>query len=269
MIINIYNDLTHLDNNAICILQNLDLPTNRPVILTGDWNIYHAMWANDTWCYRTNHQTETLVNWLIIQGFQLVNTPGVATYAAYSGRGLPSVIDLTFANGQAAQHLVPYDWAVRRDLSYSSDHFALQWILFHNAQPINNLTAQRYNTKDTNVKEWTKRLAENLKHYYAPLTLLTEPNRTLSTQELEDAATALTEAISTTNEQVARVRKPSEIAKPWWNTELSKIAEEIQELRELQLLYLEEYQTRDQGIVLEIKRLHNFFKCSCRFAKAE
>jgi len=43
MIINIYNDPTHLDNNAIHILQNLDLPTNRPVILTGDWNIYHAM----------------------------------------------------------------------------------------------------------------------------------------------------------------------------------------------------------------------------------
>jgi len=129
------------------------------------------MWANDTRRYRTNHQTETLVNWLTIQGFQLVNTPGVATYAAHSGWGLPSVIDLTFANGQAAQHLVPYDWAVWRDLSYGSDHFTLQWTLFHNAQPINNLTAQRYNTKDTNVKEWTKRLAENLKHHYAPLTL--------------------------------------------------------------------------------------------------
>jgi len=34
MIINIYNDPTCLDNNAICILQNLDLPTNRPVILS-------------------------------------------------------------------------------------------------------------------------------------------------------------------------------------------------------------------------------------------
>jgi len=58
------------------------------------------------------------------------------------------------------------------------------------------------------------RLAENLKHHYVPLTLLTEPNRTLSAQELEDVATALTEAISTTNKQAARVQKPSEIAKP-------------------------------------------------------
>ena len=99
------------------------------------------MWANDTQHYRTNHQTETLVNWLTIQGFQLVNTPGVATYTAHLGWGLPSVIDLTFANGQVAQHLVPYDWAVWQDLSYGSDHFALQWTLFHNAQPINNLTA--------------------------------------------------------------------------------------------------------------------------------
>jgi len=50
-----------------------------------------------------------------------------------------------------------------------------------------------------------KRVAENLKHHYALLTLLTEPNRTLSTQELEDTATAFTEAISTTNKQAARV----------------------------------------------------------------
>ena len=114
-----------------------------------------------------------------------------------------------------------------------------------------------------------KRVAENLKHHYALLTLLTEPNRTLSTQELEDTATAFTEAISTTNKQAARVWKPSEIAKPWWNAKLSKIAEEIQELQELQLLYLEEHQTQNQGIVLEIKRLCNFFKHSCQFAKAE
>ena len=43
MIINIYNDPTCLNNNAIYILQNLDLLTNRPVILTGDWNIHHAI----------------------------------------------------------------------------------------------------------------------------------------------------------------------------------------------------------------------------------
>jgi len=113
IIINIYNNPTCLDNNAIHILQNLDLPTNKLVILTGDWNIHHAMWANDTRRYRTNYQTETLVNWLTIQGFQLVNTLEVATYTAHSGQGLPSVINLTFANGQAAQHLVPYDWAVQ------------------------------------------------------------------------------------------------------------------------------------------------------------
>jgi len=43
---------------------------------------------------------------------------------------------------------------------------------------------------------------------------LTKPNRTLSIQELVDVTTALTEAISTTNEQAARVQKPLEIAKP-------------------------------------------------------
>jgi len=61
MIINIYNDPACLNNNAIHIFQNLDIPTNRLVILTGDWNIHYAMWANNIQHYKTNHQTETLV----------------------------------------------------------------------------------------------------------------------------------------------------------------------------------------------------------------
>jgi len=111
-IINIYNDLSCQSKSAASILQTLELPTNRLVIITGDWNLHHAMWANDTRNYRTNSQTETLIDWLTNHGLQLVNIPGVATFAAHSGRGLPSVIDLTFANRQAAQHLMPYNWTV-------------------------------------------------------------------------------------------------------------------------------------------------------------
>jgi len=61
-IINIYNDPSCQSKSATSILQTLELPTNRPVIITGDWNLYHAMWANDTPNYRTNSQTETLIN---------------------------------------------------------------------------------------------------------------------------------------------------------------------------------------------------------------
>ena len=108
-IINIYNDPLHQSKSAASILQTLELLTNRPVIITGDWNLYYAMWANDTCNYRTNSQTETLIDWLTNHDLQLVNIPGVATFAAHSGRGLPSVIDLTFTNGQAAQHLMLYN----------------------------------------------------------------------------------------------------------------------------------------------------------------
>jgi len=106
---------------------------------------------------------------------------------------------------------------VWQDLSYGSDHHAIQWTLFYNAQPINNLTGQCYNTKDTDIKEWTKALKANLNLHYAPLHLLLDKNKTLSTKELDEAASALTRVISLTNEQAARIQRPLAAAKPWWN----------------------------------------------------
>jgi len=185
------------------------------------------MWANDTCNYRTNSQTEILIDWLTNHSLQLVNIPGVTTFAAHSGRGLPLVIDLTFANGQVAQYLMLYNWTVRQDLSYESDHHAIQWTLFYNAQSINNLIGQCYNTKDTDIKEWTKTLEANLNLHYAPLHLLLDKNKTLSTKELDEAASALTRVISLTNKQAAKIRRPSAAAKPWWNSELSQIAGKI------------------------------------------
>jgi len=164
---------------------------------------------------------------------------------------------------------MPYNWTVWQDLSYRSDYHAIQWILFYNAQPINNLTGQCYNTKDTDIKEWTKALEANLNLHYAPLHLLLDKNKTLSTKELDKAASALTRVISLANEQAAKIWRPLAAAKPWWNSELSQIAGEIQSLRDLQLIYLEKHSIQDPDIILELKRLHNFFKRSCQHAKTE
>ena len=164
---------------------------------------------------------------------------------------------------------MPYNWTVWQDLSYGSDHHVIQWTLFYNAQPINNLTRQCYNTKNTDIKEWTKALEVNLNLHYTPLHLLLDKNKTLSTKELDEAASALTRVISLTNEQAAKTQRPLAAAKLWWNSELSQIAGEIQSLWDLQLLYLEKHSIQDPDIILELKRLHNFFKQSCLYAKTE
>jgi len=61
----------------------------------------------------------------------------------------------------------------------------------------------------------------NLNLHYVPLHLLLDKNKTLSTKELDEAASALTRVISLTNEQAAKIRRPSAAAKLWWNLELS------------------------------------------------
>jgi len=122
---------------------------------------------------------------------------------------------------------MPYNWTVQQDLSYELDHHVIQWTLFYNAHSINNLTGQYYNTKDTDIKEWTKALKVNLNLHYAPLHLLLDKNKTLSTKELDKAASALTRVISLTNEQAEKIQRPSTAAELWWNSELSQIAGEI------------------------------------------
>jgi len=42
-IINIYNDPLRQSKSTANILQTLELPTNKPVIITGDWNLHYAM----------------------------------------------------------------------------------------------------------------------------------------------------------------------------------------------------------------------------------
>jgi len=76
---------------------------------------------------------------------------------------------------------MPYNWTVQQDLSYGSDHHVIQWTLFYNAQSINNLTGQHYNTKDTDIKEWTKTLEANLNtsiiHHYTFYWTKTRPSQ--------------------------------------------------------------------------------------------
>jgi len=46
MIINMYNDKDHKNDRASKIICQLLLALDHPTIITGDWNMYHLLWAN-------------------------------------------------------------------------------------------------------------------------------------------------------------------------------------------------------------------------------
>jgi len=114
--------------------------------------MHHLLWANQN---RVQHDQETteIVEWLIQHGFRLINTPGETTYLGHTRNRSLSVLDLTFANGPATQNICPSDWAVNQDIAYGSDHYTIQWTLFNNTEPCNNICGQKFNIKDTDCKK--------------------------------------------------------------------------------------------------------------------
>ena len=70
--------------------------------------MHHILWANQD---EVQHKQETIemVEWLIQQGFRLLNILDEATYLGHSRNEYTSVLDLTFANRLATQSRCPLD----------------------------------------------------------------------------------------------------------------------------------------------------------------
>ncbi|KAF9440047.1 hypothetical protein P691DRAFT_825695 [Macrolepiota fuliginosa MF-IS2] len=203
LIMNLYNDCgRHLKWASAC-LQSTPLPTNQPIVITGDWNMHHHLWSTNN---HINHnpEMENTVEWLTTQGFLLNNTPGEHMHIPHASRGSPLTIDLTFTNRPTTQQAIPFDWVIQPEFTYDSDHQAILWTLFNNIEPIDNSCGIHYNMKDTDQDKWQEALKENIKTFQKPLNTLMDMDRDISTDELEEAASALTSIISQTNSKAAK-----------------------------------------------------------------
>jgi len=69
--------------------------------------------------------------------------------------------------------------------------------------------------KDTDKNAWSTAFIEILKHFQGPLNVLMDTNNPISITNLENAVSALSTAITCTNEQVAKKCNPSPTAKSW------------------------------------------------------
>ena len=100
LIVNIYNQRAGDDHNSWSVdrLHNIALPENVPVVVSGDLNMHHPLWAIDE--PRPNARAKTFVEWLVDKCMTMCNDKGKPTYLSHSGRAT-SVLDLTFTNNAA------------------------------------------------------------------------------------------------------------------------------------------------------------------------
>jgi hypothetical protein len=147
----------------------------------------------------------------------LINTPKMPTWQSKTGR--QSTIDLTFINKMALNNAIIKNWQVNHGLSFTTDHFPITWDIDQGVQYTNEQPpTSRFNIKDTDPKKWAEAFNNAIEKCNNTFSHLTN---TTPTQEIvKNAAITLQEALIEATQNTAKKTKPSEKAKPWWNTEI-------------------------------------------------
>jgi hypothetical protein len=228
-VVNIYNDPKLNRESPAHQLRNMPLPNDHPVLITGDWNLHHPLWSANLCA--NNELTNDVVEWLSDQGYTMMNKKGVPTFAQHGGRGRRSTIDLTFANAEATRNDTAKDWVVDPALGFGSDHYAIKWTIDNGREEIDNLMGTRYNLKEVEPGKWCEAFRRCLQEREATLMGLLAGEQ-IDNTELDEAATALTDAMQAATAEVAPVRRPSPRARPWWSKDLTEAADRVKQLRE-------------------------------------
>ena len=267
LIVNIYNQRAGDDHNSWSVdrLRNIALPENVPVIISGDFNMHHPLWAIDE--PRPNPKAEVLIEWLVDKHMTMCNNKGKPTYLSHSGRAT-SVLDLTFANNAALASNSTLKWRVAPKLAHGSDHYALMWTMDHGAVTLDNITTQRFrwrNLEDNTPKKWKATYKSEAKGRAWAFGGLHDERP--SVQTLNIVALELHNVIQTAMEAHIPKCKDSIWARPWWTPELVQAYEFLRDLRRSAQIYLgiaDEEHTETQEL---IQRTKNRLKWLTKAAK--
>ncbi|KAG5731898.1 putative 115 kDa protein in type-1 retrotransposable element [Termitomyces sp. T112] len=239
-------------------LQEIRLPHNRPVIISGDWNQHHPLWSKGD--QDPLNKTQNLVDWLQENDFTILNEKGVCTYHEHHRRGATSVIDLTWANANAIVLDTTKEWTIDLSLACRLDHFALRWVIDHGATEVQNPTGTRYNFKDTKPSNWQdvfdQEMGKHAERWESLRNL--EANRT--PEELDLDVELITEAMKCAMATTAKERKPSDKVRPWWSEALTRANDRRMALQENQCAFKAQWGSQNPEIHREICKMTNYFK---------
>ncbi|KDQ49448.1 hypothetical protein JAAARDRAFT_200850 [Jaapia argillacea MUCL 33604] len=252
-IVNLYNDKPFLGRDGAAFrLQNLQLPTDHLVILTGDWNLDNNCWsmpgqANDTYF-------PEIVDWLDDHRFTLLNEKGVPTHQEAQLRGGLSTLDLTWVNGRVVELDAVWDWKVEPQHSHGSDHYTITWRLDWGEEEVLNPSSAKFNFKDVDQLKWRDAFEEELGQREQALSSLLDAEHIMSPGELDEVTQVFTEALTSTTERTVPVKKPSNRAQPWWSKELSEANHQIANAREQSREHKQQWGTPNPVIQTLIKK---------------
>ena len=152
-IINIYNEKSQNDRETYTtdrLLIKYQPTSTDQFVICGDFNAHHNWWNS-----KTQHaiRSENLVKWLKINKCNLINTPDLCTFYAYSGSS-SSVIDLTFANSKIENAIT--NWAIDENAITGSDHEVIRFDLIASFKNLTSHATALQNKYNCNKADWNK-----------------------------------------------------------------------------------------------------------------
>ncbi|KAF9516880.1 hypothetical protein BS47DRAFT_1360083 [Hydnum rufescens UP504] len=158
------------------------------------------------------------VEWLTLNGFNLLNRVDVPTYQSYDGVSL-STLDLTFVNTAGVDENIVRDHTIIPDLACGSDHFATVFSIGEEGTPILNMSEAKYNWKAADQNAFTKALADTLQEDPLAYDLAFGPlNRrdldAVTPDEIDNAVGYFNACMTKAAEMSVPHRNPSQRSKP-------------------------------------------------------
>ncbi|CAK5266732.1 unnamed protein product [Mycena citricolor] len=268
--VNTYNEGGHRPAAAERLI-NINLPQDIPIVFTGDWNLHHELWSCPN--KNGNRRSNNFVEWMTESdaGPQcvLVNKKGGVTFTPHNATSSSSVLDLMFINGRAVNDDTIQEWTIDRSMSYGSDHHGIRWSTDDGREEIENITGVQYNMKEVDPMDWTSAFRQELDARRLDIDTILNPVQQVSNEQLERAATALTKAMQAATARVAKPKRQSKKAKPWWNDNLRNAANNLSNAQLELKTYEEGHGVRSAALRRKVKKMSNFFKRLCRATKAK
>lgn len=230
LIANIYNPPANSDTSEFVVDEILKVrwPPRIATILTGDWNLHQYMWEPA----KTNNPTsraEEVAEWLDGAGFSMANEPDVPTFVSRDGKS-SSTIDLTFLNETAVVNNTMREWTVDWNMSFTSDHAAIRWIMGQAGQAVDTSPHARFNYKEAKWSDFAIALTDEVVKHRDSFDRLqtTEP---IGEEVIEEAARQMMECMQQAVEKAVPLRRNSPHSKEFWDQNLTNLLRRARELR--------------------------------------
>ena len=221
LVINVYNDSS---GSALEVLTNAALP-DVPTIITGDFNLHHALWSRDDNPPPSTGRAEDFITWTETKRLNLLNQRGEATFFR---PGVSSVLDLTWANDRALQNDAILDWQVRNDLLSGSDHVPISWTSSFGGPSPSSFPAQEapFLFKEDQKDAWIKALTTALDRSLPDTEHLAE-----TAEDLDRAITCITSAMVEASKNVSQRPASRPKASPWFSKKVSDSLTRVRDSR--------------------------------------